>query len=96
MNFIPEQLMLHLTSIVRDKDDPTPERFHVTSTRPGRGVGPNQLNVSFNTINPSYSIKEAKQLAAKILGVDYDAIRLVDYLQPYVDEAEQSEPLIAR
>lgn len=94
-HFIPEQLTLHLTSIFRDEKDQTPERFHVTSTRANRSIGPDRLNVSFNPINPAFSIKEAKQLAAKLLGVDYEAIQLVHYLQPYVMEAEKSEPLIA-
>jgi hypothetical protein len=94
MHFIPEQLTLHLTSIFKGKDDPSPEWFHVTSTRPNRGIGPNRLNVPFNPINPSYSIKEAKQLAAKMLGVDYTAIELVHYLKHYVADAEASAPLV--
>lgn len=89
MHLIPERLTLHLTSIHGSEN---PERFHIVSSRAGRGIGPNALDVPFNPINPYFSINEAKEKAAKMLGVDYEAIELVDYLQPRVAQYEASDP----
>lgn len=94
MHYIPERLTLHLTYIYRRQKDPTNERFHVVSSRASGGVGPDTLDVPFNPINPAFSIREARHVAAKMLGVDYEAIELVHYLQPYVLEAEEAASLI--
>jgi len=96
MHYIPEELTLHLTSIFKDKNDPEPDWFHVTSTRAGRSIGPNALNTPFNPVDPYPSLKDAKQKAAAMLGVDYTSIKLVHYLQPYVQAYEDPEPLVVR